>query len=267
MIDGAGAIGPRKWHGLLRRARTEQWIRDAIEGVRAGHISAPADSAVQVIALHRDADGRLLDTKTAAAELLNVLRPTVAVARYVTFAALALHDHPSCRQALIFGDDDYLGWFVQEVRRFYPFVPAIGGRVLHAFDWRGMHFAKGTWVLLDVYGTNHDARIWEEPHTFRPERFRRWSSPSSFIPQGGGDFAHGHRCAGESMTVQALKTSVRLLVSAVEFDVPEQDLRVDLTHMPALPGSRFIIRNVRRLQRGHPTHPARVLRPLAERRL
>lgn len=268
MIDGAGAIGPRNWRGLRRRTRTEQWMRDAIDGVRAGHIAAPEESAVRVIASHRDTDGRLLDTQTAAVDLINVLRPAVAVARYVTFAALALHDHPSCRQALVFGDDDYLGWFVQEVRRFYPFVPPVGGRVLQDFDWRGMHFAKGTWVLLDLYGTNHDVRTWEEPHAFRPERFRRWNgSASSFIPQGGGDFDRGHRCAGEQMTIQAVKTSVRLLVSAVEFDVPEQDLRVDLARMPAIPESRFIIRNVRRLQPGHATHPARVLRPAAERRL
>lgn len=92
-------------------------------------------------------------------------------------------------------------------------------------------------------------------------------SPSDFIPQGGGDFNHGHRCAGEGMTIQALKTSVRLLVSAGEFDMPEQNLRVDLARMQAIPESRFIIRNMRRLQPGHATHPARVLRPAAERRV
>jgi hypothetical protein len=52
------------------------------------------------IATHHDADGRELDARTAGVELLNVLRPTVAVARYVTFAALALHDHPEWRSRL-----------------------------------------------------------------------------------------------------------------------------------------------------------------------
>jgi fatty-acid peroxygenase len=45
--------------------------------------------------------------------------------------------------------------FAEEVRRYYPFLPAIGGRALHDFDWHGMRIAKGTWVLLDLYGTDH----------------------------------------------------------------------------------------------------------------
>jgi fatty-acid peroxygenase len=57
----------------------------------------------------------------------------VAVAWFITFAALALHDHPECRQQLEVGEDDYLELFIQEVRRFYPFFPAVGGRVREEF--------------------------------------------------------------------------------------------------------------------------------------
>jgi len=38
---------------------------------------------VHAIAWHRDGEGRLLDTKVARVELINVLRPTVAVARFI----------------------------------------------------------------------------------------------------------------------------------------------------------------------------------------
>jgi fatty-acid peroxygenase len=56
--------------------------------------------------------------------------------------------------------------------------------VREEFDWRGRRFAEGTWALLDLYGTNHDARIWGDPETFRPERFRQWDgSAFDFIPQ------------------------------------------------------------------------------------
>jgi fatty-acid peroxygenase len=103
----------------------------------------------------------------AAVELINVLRPTVAVARYIISAALALHTYPQCQQKLQGGDDEYLELFVQGVRRFYPFFPFVGGRVQEEFDWQGHHFAKGTWLLLDLYGTNHDSRIWKEPERFR----------------------------------------------------------------------------------------------------
>lgn len=249
MIDGAGTVGPRNWRGLLLRARTERWIRGVIEGVRAGRLEVPEGSAAYVIARHRDQDGELLNTEVAAVELINVLRPVVAVARYVVFAALALHEHPGCRRGLLEGGDDYLELFVQEVRRFYPFFPFVGGRVLNEFDWRGRCFAKGTWVLLDLYGTNHDPRVWEEPGAFRPERFRRWDeSAFDFIPQGGGDHYLDHRCAGEWITIELTKRAVRLLTGSMHYEVvPEQDLRVDLSRMPAMPRSRFVISGVRRM--------------------
>ncbi len=198
MIEGAGSVGPRKWRGQILRARTERWIRGVIEEVRARRLEVAQGSAAHVIAWHRNPDGELLDTEVAAVELINVLRPVVAVARYVVFAALALHEHPECRRELAAVGDDYLKLFVQEVRRFYPFFPFVGGRVRKEFDWRGRHFEEGAWVLLDLYGTNHDPRVWEEPRVFRPERFRDWDgSAFDFIPQGGGDHYLDHRCAGE----------------------------------------------------------------------
>jgi fatty-acid peroxygenase len=247
-IDGSGSFGPRNWWGLLLRARTERWIRGVIERLRAGKLDAAEGSAARVIAWHRDLDGRPLDTVTVGVELINVLRPTVAVARFVIFAALALHEHPECRQLLRAGDDDDLERFVQEVRRFYPFFPFIGGRVQHAFDWRGHHFSRGSWVVLDLYGTNHDARIWEDPERFRPERFRQWDgSAFNFIPQGGGDHDTGHRCPGEEIAIALMKMATRLLTTAMQYEVPGQDLRIDLARMPAIPKSRFVMRNVKRV--------------------
>jgi fatty-acid peroxygenase len=252
MIDGAGAVGPRNWKGMLLRSRTERWVRGMIETARAGRMAVPDGSAIQVIGTHRDANGELLETKVAAVELINILRPTVAVARYVTFAALAMHQYPECRQGIRSGDESDLAWFVQEVRRYYPFFPLVGGRVLQEFDWRGVHFAKNAWVLLDLYGTNHDRRIWGDPQVFRPARFHQWNgNPFNFIPQGGGDFDLGHRCAGEWITIRIVEVAARLLATAMDYDVPPQDLRIDLSRMPAMPRSRFMIRNVRR-----PAHAA-----------
>ena len=187
-----------------------------------------------------------MDSEVAAVELLNVLRPAVAVAWYVTFAALALHDYPGCRQKLRAGEDGYDELFVQEVRRSYPFFPFVGGRVRDAFEWRGRHFAEGAWVLLDLYGTNHDDRIWGDTQEFRPERFLDWDGGAyDFIPQGGGDHHEGHRCAGEWITIELMKVAVRFLTGSMRYDVPEQDLRVSLSRMPALPESRFVISGVR----------------------
>jgi len=80
MVSGAGAVGPRNWRGMLLRARTEGWGRDIIKRVRAGEPKAGEETAAHVIVWHRDLDGELLTPEVAAVELINVLRPTVAVA-------------------------------------------------------------------------------------------------------------------------------------------------------------------------------------------
>lgn len=246
MFEGAGAVGPRMLRGMLLRSRAERWLRGVIEDVRAREMEVPEGSAAHVIAWHRDPDGDLLNAATAVVELINVLRPTVAVARFVTFAALALHDHPEWRRRFEAGEDDDLEPFVQEVRRFYPFFPFIGGRVMNEFDWRDHHFTKGTWMLLDLYGTNHDPRIWGDPEVFRPERFRDGDGNAfQLIPQGGGEHHTGHRCPGEWPTIALMKRAVHLLTTAMRYDVSEQDLRIDLSRMPAVPKSRFVISNVR----------------------
>jgi len=134
---------------------------------------------------------------------------------------------------------------VHEVRRFYPFFPLVGGRALRDFEWRGHCFARGTWVMLDLHGTDHDPRLWERPATFWPERFRdRAVGPFELVPQGGGEHHVSHRCAGESITVALVKRAVRLLTREMRYTVPPQDLRLDMRRMPARPRSGFVIADV-----------------------
>jgi fatty-acid peroxygenase len=187
----------------------------------------------------------LLDKRTVAVELINVARPTVAVAWYIMFAAMALHQHPQCGERLLAAEAHYLDYFVEEVRRFYPFFPVVAARTRREFESKGYRFPKGERVLLDLYGTNHDPRLWDEPHIFMPERFRQWKrSPFSFIPQGGGEYLDGHRCPGEWITVELMKVAVVFLSTSVRYSVPQQDLRMSLSRIPALLSSRFVIGNV-----------------------
>ncbi|MCM0678326.1 cytochrome P450 [Micromonospora phytophila] len=246
MIEGPAAVGPRHWRGLLGRRRGERWIADLIDSERVGTLPAPPGSAFRVIAEHRDDRDRLLPRRIAAVELLNILRPTVAVDRFVVFAALALHDHPAWRQR-VRQSDEATESFVQEVRRYYPFFPVAAARVRRSFDWQGYHFPRGRRVLLDLYGTNHHRALWPEPERFRPERFTGWRGDEfGLVPQGGGDHHTGHRCAGEWITIELMKRAVTNLTTAMRYDVPPQDLAVSLRRMPALPASGFLIANVRR---------------------
>ena len=246
MIEAPAAVGPAHWRGRSARRRAEHGLGALVQRVRAGTSAAPDGSALQAVAAHRDLDGQLLDARVAAVELLNLLRPTVAIDRFITFAALALHEHPQWRSRLRGGGRD-AEMFVQEVRRFYPFFPVLGARVRTAFDWQGMHFPARRRVLLDLYGTNHHPDLWDEPDQFRPDRFRSWDGGAyDFIPQGGDDHYANHRCPGEWITIEVMKTAVAILTRDIDYDVPDQDLRVSLRPIPTLPASRFVIANVRR---------------------
>src|SRR5699024_8412805 len=142
-------------------------------------------------------NGDLLDTHTAAVEVINILRPTIAVSRYIIFAALAMHNYPKAKSVLLIGGEDEQTRFMQEIRRFYPFFPFAGARARKNFKWKGYHSRAGQDAVLDLYGTNHDPKIWQKPETFNPDRFRDWDENKyNFIPQGGGNYNENHRCAG-----------------------------------------------------------------------
>lgn len=245
LMDSAGGIGARRRHAKRVRERSEQWMVELIDHVRSGRMHPDESTALHVIALHRDFTGAELKTPIAAVELLNVLRPTVAVARFIVFAAHALHKHPECRLRLA-AERDYPDLFVQEVRRVYPYFPFVAARVRKSFEWNGYTLPRGRRVLLDLYGTSHDARIWDRPDEFQPERFRGWQGrPFAFIPQGGGNHHRQHRCAGEDLTGQLIKQGLRFLLQSLTYRVPEQDLSINLGRMPTLPQSGFVLEDVR----------------------
>lgn len=245
MIDGAGGIGLRYWRARWGRKQSEKWIKTILGQIRAHELKVPENSATYAFAWYRTPEGNLLDQHVAAVDLLNVLRPVVAIARYVTFAALALYEHPECRQKLQ-DEADYRELFTQEVRRFYPFFPFAAARTRHSFEWQEYHFPEGVEVLLDLYGTNHDPHLWDNPEKFQPERFRQWNESSfNFIPQGGGDHYINHRCAGEWITIQLMKMTLHFLVNSIQYDVPEQNLDVSLSRIPTMPKSRFVISSVK----------------------
>jgi len=105
-------------------------------------------------------------------------------------------------------------------------------------------------VLLDLYGTNHDAHRWDEPDRFEPDRFLvRPPNAFDLIPQGGGDHLENHRYAGEAITLEIMRRVVRLLARELHYDVPRQYLRIDMSRMPAVPRSRFVMSNVRMVAR------------------
>ncbi|WP_173923517.1 cytochrome P450 [Agromyces sp. Marseille-P2726] len=239
MVDRAASFGPPNWIARARRRKAESDLEALVEDVRSGALDVQPGTPLHRIAEATDADGDRLPASVAAVELLNVLRPVVAVSRFLVFAAHALHHHPEWRRPVA-ADPDVAVRFANEVRRRYPFFPIIAGTVQRAFTWRGRAFRPGEWVILDLYATNHDVRSWSAPARFLPRRFEGWNGdPNTLIPQGGGDLATGHRCPGEAATIALTARFARRIAADDPFSVPKQDLRISLRRIPALPQDRF----------------------------
>ncbi|MFE7136000.1 cytochrome P450 [Streptomyces sp. NPDC057638] len=259
MVDGFAAVGPRHLRARWARKRQEERLAPLIEEIRyAGALSGQA-TVVQAVAAHRDVDGDQLDPRTGAVELLNVIRPTVAVAWFLTFAAHALHRWPQHRAALTAGGEGAARAFAQEVRRFYPFAPFTGGLAARDTHWGEVPIPKGGLVLLDLYGHHHDPALWPRPYSFDPSRFAGRGTATvldDLVPQGGGDPATGHRCPGEDITV-ALLAALAPRLAALPHSVPDQDLSIPLHRVPTRPHDGYV------MEPGHPastrtdTGPAR----------
>jgi fatty-acid peroxygenase len=236
IVDGFGGAGtayPRAW---AARIRSDRWARRLVEDARAGRLDPAPGTALRLIAASD------LPAAVAGVELLNVLRPTVAVAWLGTFLAAALTDYPQWRPLL---RDDPAGErrtaFGHEVRRTCPFVPALAGRAFRDTELDGVRVSAGDRVVLDVPGTDRHPAIWDQPDEFLPERFAALlPDPFAFVPQGGGDTRTGHRCPGEPLTVRILAETARVL-AAVPFEAVG-DTSHDPTRVPTLPRGGLPIR-------------------------
>jgi fatty-acid peroxygenase len=235
IVDGFGG-DPRAYpRGWAARVRCDRWARRLVEETRSGARTPPPGSALAVWA---DTD---LPAAVAGVELLNVLRPTVAVAWLGTFAGLYLDEAPEWKERLRTGRTgaDHIA-FAQEVRRCTPFVPVLAGTVRTKTTHQGVDLPKGDRVVLDVWGTDQWSPYWHDPSVFRPERFLADEpGPFDFVPQGGGPRT-GHRCPGEPLALMLLAETVRVLAH-VDRRAGAGAHDVTLARMPTLPQDGLLL--------------------------
>lgn len=249
MVDSFNGSIARFKRAAAARQSQEAWLEGIIRDIRSGVYNPPPYTAAYIVANHRGTDGKFLDLHTAAVDLNNSYRPMLATSFLIAFGALAIHEYPETKMKLQKDENNYSHMFAQEVRRYYPFTPAMAAKVKKDFVWHGYHFKKNMMVVLDIFGTNRHPDSWDRPDEFIPERFENWKgSPFSFVQQGGGDHYVGHRCAGEWMTVMVMQAFFKYFTENISYTVPPQDLSYDMTRMPSMPKSGFIISNVQKLK-------------------
>lgn len=248
IVDGFGVpYSPEFVLAALNRAWSDRHSERLIEAVRAGEIAADEGTALHEWAWHRDRDGALLPARVAGIELQNSMRPMIAVARFVAFAAKQLHEHPQWRERIATETAErgtLVGGplataFAQEVRRTSPFVPMLPGWATADIELDGERLPAGGRLVLDILGTNTDARSWRHPESFDPERFvgvEDYEALTVFIPHGGADVATGHRCPGEKLAIAGLAAGIAAM-SDPRVSIDHSGLEVNRRRLPTKPRS------------------------------
>lgn len=89
-----------------------------------------------------------------------------------------------------------------EAMRLYPPAWAIGRLAIENHKLNGFPVDKGSLVLLSPFTMHRDRRFWDEPETFKPERWEKLSIKEAsqkfvYFPFGGGV----RRCIGEQFAL------------------------------------------------------------------
>jgi fatty-acid peroxygenase len=235
IVDGFGIGGTGYPRAALARARVQFWAVRQIRRVRASKSAPEPGTALQIMA------GSGLPDLVAATELVNVLRPTVAVAYFGAPAAAQLASLPEWRTHIASGSQAHRRAFQLEMRRWYPFAPLLAARTRRPVAG----LPRGASVILDILGTNRHGAAWPDAESFVPERFLdREPAPFDFVPQGGGDPHRGHRCPGEPIAEALLEVTLEHL-AALDYALGPESARVTMDRIPALPPDRVRLRNVR----------------------
>jgi fatty-acid peroxygenase len=252
VVDGFGVpYSPEYLQAVLNRHWSDRHARRLVEAVRGGRLNPERHTALHEWAWHRDPSGALLPARLAGIELQNSIRPAIAVARFVAFAAKELHDRPEWRERIAAEsaaadtadgprvDGPLAVAFAQEIRRTSPFVPMLPAWATTDVELDGEHLPAGGRVVLDITGTDTDERSWERAGEFDPSRFLGvddFESITTFVPHGGADVAKGHRCPGEKVAIAARAAAVSVL-SDPRLTILDDGLQVDRRRLPTKPAS------------------------------
>jgi len=244
MIESGAQVGPAHWIGLISRRGAETALARTVRSLRQDP-SRAEDNPLAVVAFHHDDQGNRLPARIAAVELLNLLRPIVAIARYVAFSLHAVESQPGAREFVEEAGPRERASFTSEVRRFYPFFPAVAAIARTEVEFEGHPIPAGRRVLLDLWGTNRGPDH-QDPDRFDPSRFLELPGPFDLIPQGGGDVVTGHRCPGERLTASVMAAALDVLVNELTFTI--QPGTISFRRIPTAPNGGLVLASV------HPRH-------------
>jgi len=203
------------WRGIWRRflearARVDEDIRELIAGRER---DTDADDVLARLLSASNADGSAMTATQARDNLVSVIlagheTTASAIAWALTLLAHTPHVQSRLAREIDAGQDDsYMLATVAEVLRHRPvFLFAIPRVVAKPMEIGGWSYRPPAQLLPCIYLLHHDARLYPDPHAFRPERFLADPpAPGAWLPWGGG----AKRCPGHRLATLEMQTVLR----------------------------------------------------------
>ncbi len=111
------------------------------------------------------------------------------------------------------GDLPYLDAVIKETQRLMPIIPMVGRRLHRAVEIGGVALPAGVVAAPGIYLTHRRPDLWEDPESFRPERFlAKRPTAYEFFPFGGGVRA----CLGAAFATFEMKIVLARILTRVE---------------------------------------------------
>jgi cytochrome P450 len=207
----------------------------------------------------------LLQAGMSDRELRDQLLTMLVAGHETTATALAwaferILRHPDAlsriRDGLALGDTTYLDAAIKETLRLRPVVPITARKLTVPFELDGRTYPPGTVLMPCIYLLHRNPDVYDEPESFRPERFLgREPPPYAWLPFGGGS----RRCLGSRFALAEMRAVMRTVLTSVELraasDGDEGMVRRAFTLSPSR-GARVVVE--RRLEQPEGTEKKRL---------
>jgi cytochrome P450 len=253
----------RRFHSAV--VRLDAIMRDLLRSHRAGTTGDGHDLLSMLMAA-RDDDGSGMSDDQLRDEAITILlagHETTAIA--LTFTFMLLSRHPEIRARLeaevdeVFGDRAptaadfsrlvFTERIVREAMRLYPPAWSVGREVAEDVALGGERFVRGEWLWFFPWTMHRDARWFENPERFDPDR---WSGDLAkriprfaYFPFSGGP----RQCIGNAFATMELVLCLATIAHRFRLDVAA-DYRLELVPTVTLrPKHGLGVRVVRRASR------------------
>ncbi|GJZ11314.1 cytochrome P450 [Tanacetum coccineum] len=119
----------------------------------------------------------------------------------------------------------YFNAFIKETLRLHPVVPLLlPRRAVEACEVMNYTIPQNSQIWVNVWAIGRDPKVWEDPNTFKPERFIGshldfTGHDYEFIPFGGGR----RMCPGIPSGIKSLQTILATLIHEYDWVLPSNE--------------------------------------------